>query len=156
VLVFENNDKTYVARVADFGYSTRFCNENSLVKLPKSVPWNAPEHHHRGIPASKAKKMDIYSFGTLSLWLLFERGDTTSSAIQIPGMDTLSLKDLLLKQRNNNSFLELSMNLLANSGTLGKDVEARLTEYFVATLASNPDDRQDNLEHLLHLLEPKR
>ena len=58
-------------KVADFGYSTLTVGESGMVSLPKSRPWNAPEHHFGGFTAKEAKKTDIYSFGMLCLWFLF-------------------------------------------------------------------------------------
>jgi serine/threonine protein kinase len=63
-----------VAKVKDFGYSSIMVNEGHSVLMPKTVPWNAPEHHHRGFSPQDAKRMDIYSFGLLCLWILFEPG----------------------------------------------------------------------------------
>lgn len=44
VLVFEEKSRI-VAKVADFGFATSFQGEDDLVVLPRSVPWNASEHH---------------------------------------------------------------------------------------------------------------
>ncbi|KAI4266963.1 MAG: hypothetical protein L6R38_008457 [Xanthoria sp. 2 TBL-2021] len=61
-LVFDGDGKRIV-KLADFGDASICDNEQSLALLPKSVPWDPPEHHYRGIPYQEAKKMDIYSFG---------------------------------------------------------------------------------------------
>ncbi|KAH8592616.1 kinase-like domain-containing protein, partial [Bisporella sp. PMI_857] len=71
VLVFEKKDGSYVPKVADFGFSTRFRAEDDLIYIPESIPWNAPERTHRAFTPSSAVKMDIYSFGLLCLWILF-------------------------------------------------------------------------------------
>ena len=60
-----------MAKITDFGYSTLFATDNDLVTMPKSDLWTAPEHHHRQVRPTQARKMDIYSFGMLCLWLLF-------------------------------------------------------------------------------------
>jgi len=70
-LVFREESDKVVARVTDFGYSTYFAGEN-LIYMPRSMPWDAPEHHHRGFSHYQAMKMDIYSFGMLCLWLIFK------------------------------------------------------------------------------------
>ncbi|KAL8726452.1 MAG: hypothetical protein Q9166_006705 [cf. Caloplaca sp. 2 TL-2023] len=77
VLIFnENNENSYgyYAKLSDFGYSTWFARDDELIKMPKSQPWCAPEWHHRGFRVSDAMKMDAYSFGMLSFWLLFRDG----------------------------------------------------------------------------------
>ncbi|KAH8587931.1 kinase-like domain-containing protein [Bisporella sp. PMI_857] len=71
VLVFQDESKGYLARVADFGFSTHFRDDDTLISVPKSVPWNAPENHNREFLPQAAKEMDAYSFGMLCLWLLF-------------------------------------------------------------------------------------
>ena len=71
VLVFKDATKKPTVKVADFGYSTLTAGESGKVFLPKSRPWNAPEHHLGEFNAQEAKKTDVYSFGMLCLWLLF-------------------------------------------------------------------------------------
>ena len=72
VLVFKNAiTRKITVKVADFGYSTLTVDESGKVFLPKSRPWDAPEHHFGGLTAQEAKKTDVYSFGMLCLWILF-------------------------------------------------------------------------------------
>jgi serine/threonine protein kinase len=59
--------------VIDFGYSTRFVNEDDFISVPKSWPWSAPEHDYDRLKPAQARKMDVFSFGMLCLWILFER-----------------------------------------------------------------------------------
>jgi serine/threonine protein kinase len=70
VLIFGNKTDGFVAKSSDFGYSTIVAGDDRI-NMPKSHPWYAPEHHHRGFKHDGAKKMDAYSFGMLCLWLLF-------------------------------------------------------------------------------------
>ena len=72
VLVFKDAiTRKITVKVADFGYSTLTVGESGKVFLPKSRPWNAPEHHFGEFNAQEAKKTDVYSFCMLCLWLLF-------------------------------------------------------------------------------------
>ena len=72
MLVFKDAiTKKITVKVADFGYSTLTVGESGKVFLPKSRPWNAPEHHFGEFNVQEAKKADVYSFGMLCLWLLF-------------------------------------------------------------------------------------
>ena len=72
VLVFKDAiTKEITVKVTDFGYSTLTVGESGKVILPKSRPWNAPEHHFREFKVQEAKKTDVYSFGMLCLWFLF-------------------------------------------------------------------------------------
>lgn len=95
MLVFDNEAGGYIARVADFGYSTQWALPNDLIQMPRSRPWDAPEWDHRGFTPAQAMKMDSYSFGMVVLWLLgytavkdpyhtFERDlDTASEAADL-------------------------------------------------------------------------
>jgi serine/threonine protein kinase len=70
VLVFKDVTGKTTIKVADFGYST-LAGEVEQVLLPKSRPWNAPEHYFGEFEVTDAKKTDVYSFGILCLWVLF-------------------------------------------------------------------------------------
>ena len=70
VLVFDKDTTGLTAKVADFGYSTRWAVPNDLIQMPRSQPWAAPEWHHRGFTPAQAMLMDTYSFGMLVLWLM--------------------------------------------------------------------------------------
>ena len=45
--------------------------ESGKALLPKSRPWNAPEHHFGELEVQEAKRMDVHSFGMLCFWFLF-------------------------------------------------------------------------------------
>src|SRR5271168_646304 len=73
VLVFRNDADSFSAKVADFGYSTRFSKDDERIRIPRSRPWNAPEvNGDRLFNPSEARRTDIYSFGILCVWFLFE------------------------------------------------------------------------------------
>ena len=79
VLVFQNAAGTTV-KLADFGYSTLTAGEMQTIRLPKSTPWNAPEHQHgKNSNISEAKKADVYSFGLLCLWANRSAGASLTS-----------------------------------------------------------------------------
>lgn len=72
VLIFEGEDKEYHARISDFAYSTLYARSEDEIAMPMSEFWHAPEQdrEERLWTSSDAKKMDIFSFGMLSLWFL--------------------------------------------------------------------------------------
>ncbi|KAF8539361.1 kinase-like domain-containing protein, partial [Trichophaea hybrida] len=70
VLIFKDATGKTTVKVADFGYSTLTAGARGKVYLPKSRPWNAPEHHVREFTAPDAKLTDVYSFGMLCLWVV--------------------------------------------------------------------------------------
>ena len=71
VLISEDEPGCYTAKVADLGYSVQLLGDNDYGYMPRSVPWQAPEWYERGHLFSEMVKMDIYSFGLVCLWLLF-------------------------------------------------------------------------------------
>lgn len=70
VLVFRQEDGTLLAKLTDFGYASFALNDQDMLKLPCSRPWQAPEHHHRGFEFCEAQKQDTYSFGLLCLFII--------------------------------------------------------------------------------------
>ena len=69
-MVFKN-DKGYVAKVADFGYSVAFSSDENMLSLGGSRYWVAPEwHRYRLMNLTIAMKMDAFSFGATSMWLM--------------------------------------------------------------------------------------
>ena len=153
-------------RVADFGYSTLTMGESGKVLLPKSRPWNAPEHHFGGFKAHEAKKMDVYSFGMLCLWILFgsclsdfpqttaEGGVTELISFDVPSFHS---RPTFLECLKNEGRLEYIANNLLGS-TPGLDVECaiRLNEFFSLILAHNPGKRTCDLAKVVGLLSQKK
>ncbi|CAG9952042.1 unnamed protein product [Clonostachys rosea f. rosea IK726] len=75
IVIFRVGQDEYDAKLIDFGYSTLYSTQKLRVQLPISKPWNAPEHDRaaREWTFEGAKLADVYSFGLLCLWVLFER-----------------------------------------------------------------------------------
>ena len=161
VLIFKDEQELFVARVMDFGCSTRHCNDNDLVMIrEKSIPWNDPEIHHRlgAVSALRAKKMDIYSLGVLCLWVIFEGhdfypADSTSTQTSEPKMTVM---ELLQSHISDKSFLCLSLELLEKDDRLDIDMKTRLGKLFNSTLTEDPTKRCSNLDELLKLMSPDR
>ena len=165
VLVFKDAiTRKITAKVADFGYSTLTAGESGKVLLPKSRPWNAPEHHFGEFKVQEAKKTDVYSFGMLCLWILFENrlsnlqqttadGATGFISFDIPffrGQPTL-LECLKYEDR-----LEGIANHLLGSMDVDSEHTIRLKEIFCLTLQHNPGKRTCNLETVIGLLSQKK
>jgi serine/threonine protein kinase len=77
VLIFKKHPDApdavnFTAKIIDFGYSTRYEDDDEYILMPRSRPWNAPEHCFKCKPV-EARKMDLYSFGMLCLWVMFEK-----------------------------------------------------------------------------------
>ena len=166
VLMFEDRPGIYTAKVADFGFSTYFHGEQDLIKIPESVPWNAPEYHHRYFYPKDAKAMDVYSFGMLCLWLLFSV--ESSKTIPYPsgvanGAHVFSFEaqdwsqkgDLLLSWKRDR-LLGWAIWLVAKYGHFGTEIEDSLTQFFQSSLCFSHRSRNIDWKYLLNLLAPTR
>ena len=166
MLIFENGPGDYVAKVADFGFSTHFGSEQDLIKMPESVPWNAPERHHRHFLPQDAKAMDVYSFGMLCLWLLFgvESSKTTPSTsdtangspvFHFKAEDWHEKDDLLLSWKNNR-LIEWAIWLVAEDERFATEMRDNLTQFFRSSLCFNPQRRITDWHRLLSYIAPAR
>ena len=167
MLIFENKPGTYIAKVADFGFSTHFQGEQDLVKMSKSVPWNAPEHHYRHFNPSAAKRIDIYSFGLLCFWVVFGASldalplppQTASDKGQFTSFEEHLLELNLAECRmydSNNELSEWATWLVMESGDFKNGIDEKLAQFFNLTLAYKPEERCIDFEQLLNLLAPNR
>lgn len=148
ILIFPSEDGELLAKIGDFGFSsyTPIVDTDHLIHMPKSEPWNAPEHHYRGFPFGKAVKMDIFSFGRFCLWLLFqdentEQADQSQSADENVDPDDVS---------------EMAQRRLALQDHLMPDIRKRLRLFFSLTLARTPDERASCMDEITILLQPRR
>lgn len=71
ILIFSETESRHAARVIDFDYSTLFATEDDLIEMPYSGIWTALDLHHRKILPKQTRKINVYSFDMLCLWLLF-------------------------------------------------------------------------------------
>jgi serine/threonine protein kinase len=143
ILVTKGNGKddgVFGVHVIDFGYSSF----ESLVKIPRSLPWEAPEWHSRSFNREAAKKMDIYSFGLLCLWLLFPADDLHS-----PGLPNINLDLAFSTASENNVMMRIFQELKAS----GKLLESVLE--LLWRKAEIPEDTRSVLEQLFRLSLPK-
>ena len=167
MLVFKDAiTRKITIKVADFGYSTLTLDESGKVILPKSRPWNAPEHHFGEFNVQEAKKTDVYSFGMLCLWLLF--GNRLSDVPQTTADGAARLvsfnvpfeflaRPTVLECLKEEDRLEYFANQLVESMP-GLNVECRihLKEIFRLTLPLNPGKRTCDLARVIGLLTQKQ
>jgi len=112
--------------------------EESLVYLPFSRFFNAPDQHQRGYRAADARKFDVYSFGLLVYWVLVGR--------KVTHEDRSFLRSI------NYQFYPENVARYALKGDLSKRHENLIVEFFEKTLADDHKDRSDNWDVLLPLL----
>ncbi|KAI1323145.1 TPR-like protein [Xylariaceae sp. FL0255] len=160
VLIFKESGR-YRAKVIDFGYSSRYKTDDCWLRLPISRPWNAPEHDRpvRLWHPSEAVKADIFSFGMLCFWLIFEphlsnsvlpdqRLDSAAATYSRLSKDTLyEMKDRIGSHAK--GFVKSAKGLDDNRCIA-------LGDFFDSTLSIDPQKRQTDLSILLKKLDSRR
>jgi serine/threonine protein kinase len=142
VLIFKDSSDMYVAKVADFGYSTAFAESGGII-MPCSRTWVAPEwmNGHK-FKFSDARKMDAYSFGMLCFWLLL---------FEFPGSLNLST----LRNRNTD-MMTVSNELIEQKADYTISQRQNLSKLFSLTLSNNPNRRSLNFDEILSCLTSER
>jgi serine/threonine protein kinase len=141
-LIFKEDSGNYVAKVADFGYSTVFAGNGGIL-MPCSETWVAPEYvKGQEYRLSDAKKMDAYSFGMLCLWLLL---------FDFPGP-----LDLNTLRRRETDMIVLANELAERKADLNVLQRQNLSKIFSLTLSDKPDKRTLNFDKILACLTTKR
>lgn len=151
VLVFEDKMGGVYVKLADFGFAGWAANDSdeATVNPPKSVPWNAPEHHHRGFPIQEAKAMDIYSLGLVCLWLLFHGRSVADCMRKFGGGMPERIEDVgqmfenvaLLEQLKAFDTIRKLACSLAQEHPLPKVQRNDIADFFNSTLALDPRAR---------------
>ncbi|KAK3356289.1 serine/threonine protein kinase japonica group [Lasiosphaeria hispida] len=165
VLVFKEISGEYRAKVIDFGYSTKYILHDQRLRLPRSEPWHAPEildcnnRHGWEWTPPEATKTDLFSFGMLCLWLLFE--PSLSATTPPPqGVDVVDVGSLTLAEKRlrtkKGELQTYAQQLLASDTTLELDTKMALKEFFNSSLSQNANDRALSLSILLRRLDPQR
>ncbi|KAM5347259.1 hypothetical protein ACJ41O_010264 [Fusarium nematophilum] len=133
-------DETYVAKLTDFESSCICTSEDDLVTLPRTEPWDAPEWHHRQFTMRDAKRMEIYSYQLVTFFALFQAS-----------LD-VSIVDALPELKANNALPGLVNAILGQWSDLTPYQNSCLSQFFKAGLATDPEDREVDIEALLRLL----
>jgi serine/threonine protein kinase len=152
--------------VIDFGYSTRFVNEDDFISVPKSWPWSAPEHDYDRLKPAQARKMDVFSFGMLCLWILFER--CLSGIVPLPseahwaesyfqGKEKRDLSKRILEDlKQGDRLVMLAKQLVMAENELSNDTKQVLQQFFSMSLACNPNQRETDLKQPFGSLTPNQ
>jgi serine/threonine protein kinase len=138
VLIFASEaDNKINTRVTDFGYSTLHASNSSeaQIRLPFSVPWNAPEtveDRDRLFSVHDAKLTDIYSFGMLCAWVLFQ--DSLRSTIKSSSM------------KESGRLIQSIQNWIHRVAGLDPLQKKSLSNFFSSAIAFDPKHRQLDLQ----------
>jgi serine/threonine protein kinase len=159
ILVFKSSESdVYGVKITDFGYSCFGKNEDDLVLLPRSRPWEAPEYHPRWFQLKHAKRMDVYSFGLLVLWLLFrdenlvhENKAEAKLYDAFVSWDDAAL-EILETSKHNGTIMYYALQLVSQKPNLSDDTRLRLQRVFIQSLEHDPDKRAPDMQPFVDLL----
>jgi serine/threonine protein kinase len=166
---FQKKPRFIYAKLADFGYAGWCVDESKDILYPaRSRPWEPPEYHHRGFLLREAKRIDIYCFGLLCLWILFE--ETLSSSrmsfledltgnkthgplINLhPGKEFYDI-DCIYQLKNDDLLPTLAGHLIRAEATLSIQQKQTLLFFFTSSLAYDPTIRPTTLDQLASVLD---
>jgi serine/threonine protein kinase len=142
VLVFRADDGSFTAKVADFGFSTRYAQDDTHIVLHQSWPWHAPEfdEYHEFTPV-QALKTDVFSFGLLCLWFLFE--ESLSGILPLPMAAQWKSPSHVYKGE------DFANQLVIAEVGFNNETKHMLQNYFGGCLASDPMVRDVDMQHSL-------
>jgi serine/threonine protein kinase len=132
ILVFKSDSVGFIAKLTDFGYSRWLAPQeaDSLIYIPRSVPWNAPEYHHRGFKFIPATRTDVFSIGVYDLWLLFY--NVSCSKRDFMG-DTAHLEP--------GPMVELAKTRVREMSDIEEETKTILRQVFDLCVAAEPEHR---------------
>ncbi|KAI0549990.1 hypothetical protein F4679DRAFT_544420 [Xylaria curta] len=165
IIVFRQADGSFIPKVADFGYSSVDQGDEVPIYLPESYPWYAPElHEYPHFSLAQASTADVFSYGMLCLWLIFERylsgiesvsGAPAAFVLKCTDQDEdASLKNLA-DLRGRIPPLELSDYLITVSTALDIPSKSSLRQFFHAVLALDPGERSADISIVMSHLDEK-
>jgi serine/threonine protein kinase len=142
ILVSEDQEGNLSAKLSDFGHSAVMGDgDSSLAYLPESQPGCAPEYHRRGFEFQGAASMDIFSYGMVTLWMLFYNSD-----LDYPG------RGLFHSLKINKSLLGLAKELLDRTISIPDTFKPILASFFEKSLGSTARSRASAMEQLLLII----
>jgi hypothetical protein len=127
--------------------------------MPKSRIWHAPEWHHRAFRPENAKKMDIFSFGMVCLWMIFDMGispGSTGDDRPLISFDAECDPETNCLEIWKTDDEEDKLTLWAASivpESMGPKQDDILL-FFKLALVKEPDKRELDINRLLQLLNP--
>jgi serine/threonine protein kinase len=159
VLIFKGDDGSFTAKVADFGFSTRYSHVGDCIVLPQSQPWCAPEwDEYPEFPPAQAIKTDVFSFGMLILWFLFEKsllGDSPlpegsqSHRARYTYENRFHSLEFLSNLKRENSLVQFAKQLVIAEEGLDANMRQILQRFFSGCLTRNPEARHLDVQHAL-------
>ena len=157
VLLFRERAGEMYAKLGDFGYAgwATGNTENALVHPPRSWPWNASEYHHRGFTIPAAKKMDVFSFGLLCLWVLFfDKQSLTGTVANNESQSQWPLEDfgVLDRMKYEDTLRDFACLEIESTQDLSANGKRDLVCFFTSVVVYDSQERASNLKELIVLL----
>ena len=152
-MIFESRSTTpglLNARIGDLGHSIRLLNDDETELMPQSLPWQAPEWHHRGFTFAEMMKMEVYSFGLICLWVLFYE-KLQENGITLVANSILCTSPLERKARDDLSDTATRLSHEATDSLSNQSLD--LAFLFESCLAFEQASRAPSLDILIEILE---
>lgn len=159
IIVFDAGLSRYTVKIGDFGFSTRFTDKDDLLYMPKSRIWHAPEWHSRVFPPEDAKRMDIFSYGMVCLWMLFGVDvlrESTSAGDQLISFEedsdpTRNCLETWKFESGKDELMSWAISIIPEHvGTKRHDVIC----FFESTVAKAPKKRNLHIHEMIRFLDP--
>ena len=147
ILISTDDSGGLVAKLADFGHSIIARDKSDVCRLPSSEPWTAPEWHHRHHSFAEARRMDIYSFAMVCLWLFINEPCALSSS-----RATL----LIIQDYKREGSLVTEARKLINCLDASTTLKQGLESFFSKTLTRESRKSIRNIAELIPYLDPDK
>lgn len=135
--------------MADFGFSTWFHRgERQSILMPISLPWTAPENQRQKFGTLGAKRLDVYSFGMVCLWLILR--------VKTESLTNAPFNPRATAAQTDDGFLQLAQRLVAKDPRFTTSSKRKLTDFFGMSLSTDSQKRTSDWASLLGLLVPDR
>lgn len=141
-----------MAKMIDFGYSRPGSREDDIVCLSRSWPWYAPELDYEcRFKLRDAMKTDIYSFGMVSLYILFHDHFMGSSAGH---SERKGDSELMISQWKNleDKFVSKVGEVLRETIGISEALKISLWAFFQSTLPFDAESRNTDFKTLITYL----
>lgn len=148
--------------MADFGYSTivHQNDDTETIKMPRSRPWDAPEHTFGPCNFLAARRMDIFSLGMFCLWILcHDKARGENILLPTPEIDAIDITTGWSWTRSiehwkvSDHLIPLAKCAVLSYEHLTNNQQGRLDGFFTSALQTTPADREHNVWRLLQTLE---
>lgn len=159
-MIFPDDNGGYVAKVGDFGYATIDItdSEEEQIRLPTSIPWNAPEVEdwNKKFSFNQSKLTDVYSFGALCLWLLLhDKSTEIATALgPVPEDKKRHRYFWVQKLKQDGRLRKFGRAQIRGCTTLTADQKHGIISFFGKTLADDPEKRSLDLAGIMQPFAP--